>query len=71
MSEWKPGMVYARHTTDGRGSIEAHSCWNTDAFIAARIDDCEKANARRKPDEPVVGFEVSNRAAYFAERRRK
>lgn len=68
MSDWKPGTIYVRHLSGGKGSIRQHVCWNKDRFIEFLFEDHEVVNAKRKPGEPEVSFEIVDRAAYAAER---
>lgn len=67
MVEWEPGLLYIRHTANGKGSIEMHQCWHVSNFIAALDARCKEANSKRKKGDKEIGFVLSSRAQYFAE----
>jgi len=67
-AEWEPGVVYMRHMTDGKGSIEVHECWHRSKFVTSEFAACEASNAKKKDDEPTVSIEVASAEEYAAQR---
>lgn len=68
MADWEPGLLYVRHTANGKGAIEMHQCWQIGFFIAALEARCKEANVKRKKGDKEIGYMLSSRAEYFAER---
>lgn len=65
---WDPGVVYLRHTTNDKGHIEAHQCWNRGNFILSQMDNCEAVNNKREKGQPEVGVIICTKGAYDGER---
>jgi len=63
--------VYITHVAcDGKKTIQCHSVWDFDRFLAARLKDCAQLNEHQEPGQPRLACVLpATREEYLASKK--